>query len=319
MPSAPIALVNAAAALVAAWQAKHPGLSPPGALAFVLSQMQNAEGSLSSYFAGTNNWGCMHATQSFARAHGTAAGYGMVAFRDSAPAPVGSYITRMAVYPSQALGARAMLDLVENMLPNLAANDETAYAAALYAHCYFEGLASGTTPCQPRSSRLALLASGEWTAGDQTNIAGYAAAIQSGTALCTDAISRVSEATADPTAVTVGPPFASLADRLTPAPSLAPHTIDHALVLLGNAAVDPPPGAISYADCQAAPGGDGVWMFPLPVAQVAAVSGQTVTPSQPLTPSSLGANIAAGLLTAAAVGAMSWVVERAWHSARHAA
>jgi hypothetical protein len=256
--------IDTAAALAAAWTVRHPGTTAPAnAVVLPLAQSVGAEGSLSSYFEGTNNLGAMHAGSHFAAAHAQDVGYGMVAFLDHAPGG-GAYIARMAVYPTLALGAGALLDLVERYVDLANVKDASDYAAQLYAHNYFEGFHA---PATAAAARPAAYAAGTWTDADRANIADYAAAISRSVPTAQAAYDALGAYTGDPNAVTVGPPFAELGARLTPAPSYAPHTVDHARELLGASGVDPPPGGVSIADCLASPSGDGVWLFPLPSVQ----------------------------------------------------
>lgn len=247
---------DAAAALLAAYVGKH-GVAPSDAALVLLLSQAMGEGSLSSYFQGTNNFGAMHATSGFASAHASDPGYGMVAFLDRG-AGGGAYIARMAVYPTLGAGARAYLDLVERMVNLNAVATSTDYATALYAGGWYEGTA---TPETPIGQRAAAAASGAWLDGDRANIAAYAAAIDRSSSTATAAVAAAKAGQgADPGAPSSGE-FASLADRLTPSSAYAPHTIEHAAAILGAAATSPPAGTISLADALDAPGGDGAWLF----------------------------------------------------------
>jgi hypothetical protein len=258
-PSVPYAL--AAKAFVSAWSALHPSTAPGlNALAWPLAQAI-AEGSFTSYFRGTNNVGAMHATSGFAKTHAGHAGYGMVAFTDGGPS--GRYITRMIVVPSLAIGASAFLVLVEHDTGGdlNAIADVNDYAARLYVSGYYTGTLSGTTPL---SQRAAAYAADAWTPDDRTTIAAYAVLVKTREAEAQAAILAAPTAPGDPSAKSSGAPFAPLAERLTPGPLLAPHTIAHARAVLGPSADTPPAGGISLADALAAPGGDGVWLFDQP-------------------------------------------------------
>lgn len=262
---------DAARALIVAFVAKYGAGSPPSQNAIVLPLAQIlGEGSLSRYFQGTNNLGAIHATQSFATAHAKDAGYGMVAFLDHGPGG-GAYVTRMAVYPTLSNGAFAVLSIIGRMVALPSVSSVSDYATQLYVGGYYEGFSA---PVTPLSSRAAAAANGTLTSGDQANIASYASLIQSHVAAATTAYQAATSPsyTGNPSAVTVGPPFAALADRLTPSDSYAPHTIAHARTLLGAAADSPPSGAISLGDALAAPGGDGVWLFGQPAPSVSAPS-----------------------------------------------
>jgi hypothetical protein len=273
LPASPPSPADAAAALLAAYSAKH-GAPPPSDEAIVLPLAQAmGEGSLSSYFAGTNNFGAMHATSGFARTHAADPGYGMVAFLDHAPGG-GAYVTRMSVYPSLAAGARGYLDLVESMATLSQVGSSADFAQTLYAHGWFEGMAA---PATPIASRPAALASGAWTSADLQNIADYAAAIDRNVPAATAGLAAAKAGqAADPTAPSSGD-FAPLADRLTPAAAYAPHTLEHARALLGAAADSPPPGGISIADAMNAPGGDGAWIF-APSANASSPASSSTTP-----------------------------------------
>lgn len=250
---------------------------PPTVAALALALAQSmGEGAWSAWqesgadlypFEGTNNFGAIHATRSFASAHANGGGFGMVAFLDHGQGP---YVARMAVYPSLSAGASAFLSLVRSYvdLDNVAgAND---YAAQLYVHGYFEGFHPNRTLL---AARAAAYRNNAWSDDDVANIADYAALIGRHQAAAQAALDAAAGELGDPTAPTHGPPFAPLSLRLTPAQSYAPHTMEHARALLGNSAVNPPAGAISLADALAAPLGDGVWMFPdgpAPVARAVA-------------------------------------------------
>lgn len=276
---------DAAAALVVAYKSKHQGAGPPSsqAIALPLAQLMS-EGSLSRYFEGTNNLGAIHATSRFATVHAGDRGWGMVAFLDHAPGPV-AYISRMAVYPSLSNGARAMLDLVEKMVTLESVSSATDYATQLYTHNYFEGMAS---PATPAAQRPAVAAANGWTDADRQNIAAYAGLITKNLPAASDAVAALPSYTGNPSAVTSGPPFASLADRLTPSSAYAPHTLEHAQALLGAATSSPPSGGVSLADCLATPAGDGVWLF-----------GGQVEPIQPPAPAPAPSSPLSGLLAAA--------------------
>ena len=278
MASSPPPLSLVAKALVSAAGAGVPA----AAIAMALSQSIGAEGAWSAWqeggadvwpFQGTNNFGAIHATRSFAEKYaqggdvvagsssGPAAvsyssGWGMVAFLDHAP---GAYIARMAVYPSLVAGAVAFLGLLTAYvdLKNVATPED--FAAQLYVHDYFEGFHPNRTVVDKRA---AAYQSNAWSDDDLANISDYAGAIRSHLSLASDAIAAAAAETGDPTDATHGPPFADLGVRLTPAQAWAPHTLEHARQILGSAAVSPPAGGISLADALASPRGDGVWLFP---------------------------------------------------------
>jgi hypothetical protein len=253
--SAPPSALDAAAALAAAYRARHGADPPRSAIVLPLAQLLG-EGSLSSYFLGTNNLGAMHATQSFATRHARDRGYGMVAFLDHAPGPV-AYITRMAVYPSLLEGARAFYALLERMVDLTVVPDATEYATALYAHGFFEGMAA---PATPIAARAAAEASGSWTPADRANIASYALIITSHVPSAERALDALPNYAGDPSALTSGPPFAPLAARLTPAPAYAPHTLEHARALLEQGPSVSVHGGLSLDEVLAA-NPDGVWLF----------------------------------------------------------
>lgn len=242
-------------AILVAFGAMHPGAAAPASLQWALAQAIG-EGSFTGYFRGTNQLGSMHAGHGFATAHASDPGYGMVAFLDhfdqSHP-----YITQMMVFPSLSLGAQAYLSLIERELGDLGAvGTIDAWSAGLYVHNYYSGFA---TPRTPVGQRAAALAAGNWTPADRANIDGYSALITRRLPEVQAAIAADSKS--DPTLVTSGI-FAPLADRLTPGPMYAPHTMEHAIEQLGAAATTPPPGTLSIADCLApTAGGQGVWMF----------------------------------------------------------
>ena len=287
---------DAAAALVVAYKSKHGGASPSeSAVTLPLAQLLG-EGSLSRYFLGTNNLGAMHATAGFAKAYAKSPGYGMVALLDHAPGPV-AYIARFAVVPSLSNGARILLNLIEKMVDLTSVGNASDYSTQLYAHNYFEGMAA---PATPAAGRLAAYLANAWTAADQQNIAAYASLITKNLPAAQTAFEGLGSYTGDPSLVTSGPPFATLADRLTPSSAYAPHTLDHARQLLGSAASSPPPGGVSLADCLATPNGDGVWMFGegLPAVPPAPSPSPTPRPTFPQIIASRQAAAAAGFAVA---------------------
>jgi hypothetical protein len=298
-----MALTLQAKALLLAWGQRHPSTAPPQAgITFALAQAIG-EGSFTHWFLGTNNWGAMHATDGFARHHAADKGYGMVAFLDSLPT-LGFYIARMLVVPSMAIGASMFLSRVEADVGDLTAiTDETSYATALYVSGYYTGRHDPSTPLKQRA---AAVQAGSLTDADKANIADYVSLIVRQEHAAAAAVAGAPNEQGDPTAITVGPPFATLAERLTPGPPYKPHTLEHAVQLLDKNASAPPPGGISLADAQAA-GGDGVWLFG---------SGQPPGPSGPqpaptprpvVTPGSVAA-----VVIAAAVGvAVGWALP-AW-------
>jgi hypothetical protein len=255
----------AAKALSTAWAAVSPGVAAPStgiALAFAWAI---SEGSFTSYYQGTNNFGSYHATSGFQQTHGSQSGYGMVAFLDHNPA---AYITRMRVYPSLALGAQDFLTLVNKQVGGLASiQTAQAYATKTYVAGYYQGFA---TPVTPLAQRAAAAAAGTLTAADNQNIAGGVSLLNCYLPEAQAAVAAAASEAGDPTATSVGP-FAPLASRLTPGSTLVnyagasvpgtPHTLANARAVLGPNADDPPAGAISIADCNNAPGGQGVWMF----------------------------------------------------------
>lgn len=281
----PLSLVAKALLLAA------PGIDA-SILAFALSQ-SIGEGAWSAWseagvdyypFDGTNNFGAVHATQSFAQQYvnggsvvlatgsaGSAAqaiayesGWGMVAFLDHNPAP---YITRMAVYPSLVAGAVAFVSLVRRYVNLQLVKDVSDFAAQLYVANYFEGFHPNRTIVP---NRKAAYEAGSWSDDDQANIADYAAMISGNLAAAQRALAAAPTAAGDPTLVTHGPPFAPLGVRLTPAAKVldhalqlvsgAPHTLDRARQILGD--YSPGAGGISLDDALSSPRGDGVWMFP---------------------------------------------------------
>jgi len=253
----------AAKAILYAWSSKYPARAAPvPGIVYLLSQALTVEGGFTEPFRATNNFAAMHATSDWAKAHANDAGYGMVAFRDSGPD--GSYITRMRVYPSLALGARGFLDTVEGMIGPLAAI-ETAdqYARKLYVKGYYTGV--HPTPDE-KAQGLAVTPLMQRTESnlnemDLANVDAYTRGLNRGFDGARAAFTDVPNEEGDPTVKSVGPPFASLAERLTS--DGPPHTLEEARRRLGARADHPPPGAISLADALAAPGGDGVWLFPL--------------------------------------------------------
>jgi len=269
-------------ALLAAWSVHAPQTAVPStgiALAFAWAI---GEGSFTRYYAGTNNFGSYHATVRFQQAHSSAPGYGMVALLDHAPLP---YIARMRVYPSLLIGATDFLTLVDRDVGGLG-TVQTAqdYAQRTYVAGYYQGF---HTPVTPLAQRAAAAKAGTLTAGDQANIADGVSLLNCYLPEAQAAIAAAPSDSGDPSAVSVGP-FAPLASRLTPGPRLvdytgatvtvSAHTLDVAAQILGPAATSPPAGAVSIADCLAAPGGDGVWMFTAR-STAAAQSGRASAPS----------------------------------------
>lgn len=293
------ALSLVAKALALAWAAEHAGAAPTAAAMALALAWSLGEGAWTSYLVGTNNFGSIHATSGFAASHAADAGYGMVAFLDHGA--VGAYITRFAVYPSLLAGARAFLLLVERDVDLASVATPTDFATGFYVHGYYEGF---QTPVTPVAQRAAALAAGTLTPADQANIAAGASLLSAHLAAATAAVAAASSDPGDPSIVTVGPPFAPLASRLTPDSSYAPHTLDHARTLLGPNADSPPPGAISIADALASPTGDGVWLFGPGAAEAATSSSRT---------SSSTATTLAGLAVGAAIAtATSLAVDAVW-------
>lgn len=291
---------DVARALIVAYGAKYGASPAPSQNAIVLPLAQIlGEGSLSRYFEGTNNLGAIHATQSFATAHAQDPGFGMVAFLDHGPGG-GAYVTRMAVFPTLANGAFAVLQIVARMVSLPSVQSVSDYATQLYIGGYYEGFSA---PVTPLSSRAAAAAAGTLTTGDQANIASYAALIQRNVAAATAAYQAATSPSysGDPSAVNVGP-FAPLADRLTPSDAYAPHTLEHARVLLGAAADSPPPGAISLSDALAAPGADGVWLF--------AGAAPSSAPQEPTAPSVAAEVVSIAIGTAALSSFAIWLARR---------
>jgi hypothetical protein len=294
---AALTLVDVAAALGAAWEQLHPASGvPEGAIVLPLAQVAGAEGSLSRYFEGTNNLGAMHATASFERAHQGAAGYGAVAFLDHSPGGQ-PYIARMAVYPTLVDGAAALLQLIGAMGALEHTTSAADYSAALYAHGYFEGMAG---PATPSAQRVAAWQSDSWTDADRANIAAYASAIEQNLPAARAAYQTRSSYQGDPREIVSGPPFAPLADRLTPSPAYAPHTIEHARELLGAAAATPPTGAATLQDALDV---DGIWMFGPPL------RGQTPSPRAMRLPAP--AMVAVAAVVAAGAALVAILVARA--------
>lgn len=255
----PLSEPLAAKAFAAAYKKKHSADAVRAALVIPLAQAL-AEGTCGPTYAGTNNWGSMHATQGFADAHAKDSGYGTFAHLDSGYS--GPYITRFEVRPSPINGAGAFLDRVESAIgslgigtPNQSDDDVKRYAELLYATGYFTMNHSNVTPLAKRKDALA---NDTWTADDRANIADYAALLVGVVPRARAAILAMDQEPADPSAVSVGP-FAPLAERLTP--GRPPATLKHARELLGANADNPPPGAISLYDATHAPGGEGVWLF----------------------------------------------------------
>lgn len=300
MPASGVpALSLVAKALLLAWAAEHPGVAlAPAAMALALA-WSLGEGAWTSYLVGTNNFGSIHATSGFAAAHAGAAGYGMVAFLDHG-AP-GAYVTRFAVYPSLLAGAAAFLRLVERDVDLASVRTPTDFATGFYVRGYYEGF---QTPVTPVAQRAAALAAGTLTPADQANIAAGASLLTAHLANATAAVAAAATDPGDPSALTVGPPFAPLASRLTPDQSYAPHTLAHARELLGANADHPPPGAIAIADALASPTGDGVWLFGAGAPQA----------STPAASSSRTAQNVAGLVVGAAIATVtSLAVDAVWH------
>jgi hypothetical protein len=266
-------------AIIAAYLAKHPSASyaPLDKLWLALAWSLGPEGSFTKPFAGSNNWGSYHATKGWIEEHEATPGYGQLAFMDHAPEP---YIATMRINPSPLVGARAFLDLVEKDVGDWASVvDAKDFATRLYVHGYFGGFHPARTPTEDRA---AALAAGTLTSDDQANIGDGAAAVSRVQSAAQYALALGLSETSDPAAPTVGPPFATLAERLTV--GHAPHTLEHARALLGVAdSVAPAAGGISLATALASPGGDGVWLFgpghaqPEPVAAAASSGGGFVT------------------------------------------
>lgn len=282
-------------AMIAAYLAKHPTdtFAPLDKLWLALAWALGPEGSFTKPYTGSNNWGSYHATSSWIAAHKSQSGFGLLAFMDHAPAP---YIATMRINPSPLVGAQDFLDLVEHDVGDWSTLvDAKDFATRLYVAGYYGGFHPNRTPT---AQRKAALAAGTLTVDDQANIADGAAAVARVESAAQYALALGLGEAGDPSASTIGPPFATLAERLTVAHP--PHTIEHARELLSSAGGGQvgassgleaaQVGGISLADALAAPGGDGVWLFgpqPQPAPSTAAAS-------------SIGAGVVAGVLVAAA-------------------
>jgi hypothetical protein len=279
--SSPPPLSLVAKGLVAAYTSEHPSAAPPHLGLLLAVAWSLVEGAWSPYFAGTNNYGSIHATSAWATQWGQTAGYGMVAFLDHhtglpGAGPGGALITRMRVYPSLQAGAAEFLQFVERAVDLGAVASAHDFAAGLYASGYYGGFhpKDASEPARtPVADRPLALAMGLLNASDAANIADGESALTRWLGKAQAAVDAAGSDPGDPAALSVGPPFASLAERLTPGPALAPHTLEHARQLLGAAADAPPAGAISLADALASPSGDGVWLF--------GPAGATPTPPPP--------------------------------------
>ena len=296
------ALSLVAKALLAAWALEHPTAAPSAAAMALALAWSLGEGAWTSYLLGTNNFGSIHATVGFANANDQTAGFGMVAFLDHGAA--GAYITRFAVYPSLLAGASAFLSLVERDVNLATVKTPTDFATGFYVHGYYEGF---QTPVTPVAQRAAALAAGTLTAADQANIAAGAALVSAHLSAAQAAVAAAPSDPGNPSAASVGPPFDTLANRLTPSSAYAPHTIAHAQALLGNNAIDPPAGAISLADALASPTGDGVWLFGPGYPQ--APSTAAAAASSPLATNVVGLVVGAAIATVTGL-----VVSSVWGS-----
>ena len=167
MASSPPALSLVAKALFTAWTQLHPGAPAPSDAAMSLALAWSlGEGAWTNYFQGTNNFGSVHATSSFASTFAQTPGYGMVAFLDHG-AP-GAYVTRMAVYPTLVAGAAAFLSLVARDVDLTVVSTAADFATGFYVHGYYEGFLKPVTPVAQRAGALA---AGTLTSADQGNIA----------------------------------------------------------------------------------------------------------------------------------------------------
>lgn len=244
----------AAKGLLAAYAARHGGAVAPTAGITLAMGWTFVEGAWTWPYTGTNNYGSVHATRGFASKHAADDGFGMVAFLD-----VG--ITRMRVYPTLVSGAGDYLDFVENAVSLATVATPTDFATGLYLAGYYGGRhpQPGEPDRTPLSQRKAAAAAGTLNATDQANIADGVAASTGTLALAQAAIASADSETGDPTARSVGPPFAPLADRLWP--NGKHHELADSVAHIGAAARNPQRGYLSVDDCLNAPGGDGVWMF----------------------------------------------------------
>lgn len=295
------ALSLAAKGLVQAYTAANPGVAVPAdglELAFAWSLL---EGAWTAYFRGSNNYGSIHATKGFRAAHAAQKGYGELAFLDThsgAPGtgPHGEYIARMRIYPSLVEGARDFLANVGRMTDLGTVKTADAFAEDLYVGGYYGGrhpVSASEPPRTPSAQRSQARSDGTLNASDNANIGEGAQAVSSRLGDATKALADAQAEQGDPAAIAFGP-FAPLAERLTPSPLYAPHTLDHARALLGPAADVAPAGAITLAQAMAAPGGDGVWLYgpgfaPTPGPPPPKPPAPFVAASSPLVRASLGA------------------------------
>jgi hypothetical protein len=285
-------LALAAKGLLAAYAARHAGATAPAAGISLAFSWTLVEGAWTSPFLGTNNYGSVHATQGFAAKHSADAGYGMVAFLDVA-------ITRMRVYPSLVLGGSDFLGFIEGSTSLGSVSSPADFASDLYCAGYYQGPhpQSGEPAVTPVSQRKAARAAGTLNASDTANIAYGTLACSNNWPRAQKAIADAASEAGDPSAVTVGPPFAPLSSRLWP--DGKSHTLDDAIAHVGPSARKAPAGYVSIDECLSTPNHDGVWMFGPVVAQpqLPAPTTQPTTPaSSPAAPSSSGATIAVAVL-----------------------
>jgi len=168
------------------------GIKPSSdALRFMLAQVlaESAFGAATSTLRGTNNYGAIHSTDSFRRAHAGKANWGEIAHQDHL-ASGKRYIEWFRLYPSQLDGARDFVATVSHLtnLAELSSADQ--YARDLYEGHYFVGF--GQT--------------------DEERITGYKTFIEAHLPAI-DAGLRANALPSDPSAVSVGP-FATLLERL---------------------------------------------------------------------------------------------------------
>jgi hypothetical protein len=243
-----------AKALLAAYEQAH-GAPAPASIAWPMAQAIG-EGSFSDAFKGSNNWGASDAGVQFEKTHAADKGYGLLAFMDRNQA--GFYIAKKAILPSPLLGAARFLATVEHAMDLTTVASVDDYAHALYLTGYYTGWHG---PVTPLASRKAADAAGQLNEADKANIASYAHMTSLHLPLATSAIAAAAGVTRDPSVNTVGPPFASLEQRLTPGPGNAPHTLEHAREMLGEHADHPWGGTFSLDEALDAPNGPGVWLF----------------------------------------------------------
>jgi hypothetical protein len=161
------------------------------AVRLMLAQVlaESAFGLSAATLRGTNNWGAIHSTAAFRKAHAMDPSFGEIAHQDHL-ANGRRYIEWFRVYPSQLEGARDFLATVARATDLSQVTSLDGYVRALYRAHYFVGFGHS----------------------DEERIAGYRTFIAARLSTIDTAL-RINAPAGDPSETRIGP-FAPLLERL---------------------------------------------------------------------------------------------------------